>query len=108
MARYGYTYNHDVNGKTPLEIECLLVASADLDDVTDEPVVSVERVYVGGPDGFLSLEDTDDPILSLLADAIAKAAEADEAFCGYVIADSGIAYIGRGDNDPDGRWERVV
>ena len=106
--RHYFTYHHDENGKTALEIECALVASADLDDVTSEPVVSVERVYVDGPDGVLSIEDADDPILTLLADAIAKAAEADEAFCERVIAGEGFIYAACGPNDPDGHFVRAA
>lgn len=43
MARHPFTYRLDLAGKTVLEIECLIAASADLDGVTGEPVVTVER-----------------------------------------------------------------
>lgn len=106
MTRYPFTYEHKIDGKTVLEIECLLSASAELDGVTGEPVVTVDGVYIDGPDGVLSLDDGEDQILRLLSDAIAKAAEADDAFCGDVIADEDIVYEGAGSNDPYGRFVR--
>lgn len=104
--RHPFTYRFDLAGKTVLEIECLLSASAKLDGVTGDPVVTVERVYVGMFSDAVSIEDSGLPLLDTLADAIAKAAEADDEFCGDVIADEGIAYVGRGANDPDGRFVR--
>lgn len=106
--RHYFTYHHDVNGRTALEIECEIVASVELDSVTGDPVVTVDSVYIDGPDGIVGLDDTTDPILRLLSDAIAKAAQANDEFRERVIEEEGIAYAGCGANDPYGRFVRVA
>lgn len=98
---YGFTYKHRTNGNVAFELECKILAYAELPSNSGDPEISITAIkveYFG-----VDLTEGDDAASKALAAAIERAALADEDFCAEVIDREGLTYVGRA-NDPSGYW----
>lgn len=66
----------------------------------NDPVVVCDAVWIDG----INLVASRSPHTAAWGCSIIEQAEASEAFCEAVLTDQGVAWQGRGANDPDGRW----
>lgn len=85
--------------ETVYDIEVELVVSVEIDGGV--PILSVDAVYKDGKNLFAGT-----PLTKSIASEIALAAEDDDDLLFAALADENIAYVGRGGNDPDGRYVR--
>lgn len=103
MARYDFchTITDELLGgiATVYDFECEVELSVELDGGI--PVVTVDAIYKDGKNLFLGTTLT-----KSIAAEIALAAEDDDDLIARAIAGEGVAYAGRGANDPDGRFEQ--
>ena len=102
MARYPFTHTvRDPGLGIDLfhDVECEVEVSVEIDG--GEPVISIDGVYIGNVNLFRG-----STLAKMVATEIADAAEDDDALLARAIADDGIAYVGAGSNDPDGRFVR--
>ena len=99
MSGYEFTYQITAHGKLVAEIDCELRAEVVGNRVE---VTDVYADNVNG-DNYVNLWTSDDPLLVMLAERIAKAAEASDRFCEEVFDAEGIYYVG-GANNPSGHY----